>query len=421
MREEDPIETTTTAAEPERKLYRRSGSKLVAGVAGGLADHLGVSPLAVRLAFVLLTGVSGAGALLYAVFWVAVPQERYVPPARAGRRRQDKAVRHSLQGRLRRQRGQLVAFGLIAIGIVLLFQRVGIIARNALFWPAAIMAIGAAMIWRQADDSERSRWGGSWRSLVASTRRMVVVRLIGGGALVLLGMAVFLALSGTWTTVRNGLFASAVIVAGFALVTGPFWWKLIHQLTEERRARIRSEERADFAAMVHDSVLHTLALIQRHSADPREVARLARGQERELRNWLYKGQSSPDTRFAAALEAAAAEVEDTYALSVENVVVGDCPVDGRLAAVVQAAREALVNAGRHAGVPEVSLYAEVEDDQVSVFVRDRGKGFDPDLVPTDRHGLSGSIVGRMERHGGRTEVRSTAGTGTEVRLYMPRK
>jgi signal transduction histidine kinase/phage shock protein PspC (stress-responsive transcriptional regulator) len=412
VREEDPIETTTTAAEPERKLYRRSGSKLVAGVAGGLADHLGVSALAVRLTFVLLTGLSGAGALLYAVFWVAVPQERYVPPARPGRRR---------TGRLRRQRGQLVAFGLITAGIVLLFDRVGIIARNALFWPAAIMAIGAAMIWRQADDSERSRWGGSLRSLVASTRRMVVVRLIGGGALVLLGMAVFLALSGTWTTVRNGLFASAVIVAGLALVTGPFWWKLIHQLTEERRARIRSEERADFAAMVHDSVLHTLALIQRHSADPREVARLARGQERELRNWLYKGQSSPDTRFAAALEAAAAEVEDTYALSVENVVVGDCPVDGRLAAVVQAAREALVNAGRHAGVPEVSLYAEVEDDQVSVFVRDRGKGFDPDVVPTDRHGLSGSIVGRMERHGGRTEVRSTPGTGTEVRLYMPRK
>jgi signal transduction histidine kinase len=166
-------------------------------------------------------------------------------------------------------------------------------------------------------------------------------------------------------------------------------------------------------------VLHTLALIQRNAGDTKAVQRLARGQERSLRNWLYKPVASPTERFAAALEQAAAEVEDTYAITVETVVVGDRETDERIGALVAAAREALVNAARHAKVQTVSLYAEVEPDQLSVFVRDRGAGFDPATVEDHRHGVRGSIIGRMQRHGGRAKIISEPGDGTEVRLFLP--
>jgi signal transduction histidine kinase len=171
--------------------------------------------------------------------------------------------------------------------------------------------------------------------------------------------------------------------------------------------------------MVHDQVLHTLALIQRKAGDAKEVVRLARGQERTLRGWLYKPTASPTDKLSAAIEEIVAEVEDTYAIVVESVVVGDIDVNEKIAALVAAAREALVNAARHGKVGTVSLYAEVEADKVSVFVRDRGIGFEMASVGPDRHGVRGSIVGRMERHGGTAEIRSEPGAGTEVRLSMP--
>jgi len=214
------------------------------------------------------------------------------------------------------------------------------------------------------------------------------------------------------------------------VITVPWWVRLVRDLGEERRERIREAERAEIAAHLHDSVLQTLALIQRQSDSPREVARLARGQERELRSWLYgaggyRRVGSPDdpplgAGLTDALAAAAGEVEDTYALTVRPVVVGgDLPLDDRLRALVLAAREAMVNAAKHAGVDEVSMYAEVESDEVNVFVRDRGAGFDPDAVPDDRHGLADSVRGRMTRHGGAVRVRSRPGEGTEVHLCMP--
>jgi signal transduction histidine kinase len=177
-------------------------------------------------------------------------------------------------------------------------------------------------------------------------------------------------------------------------------------------------------------VLQTLALIQRQSDSPREVARLARGQERELRNWLYgmggyrragaTDRPAADAGLTAALSAAAGEVEDTYAVTVRPVVVGgDRALDGDLRALVLAAREAMVNAAKHAGVEEVSVYAEVEPDEVNVFVRDRGAGFDPDAVPDDRHGLADSVRGRMARHGGTVGLRTRPGAGTEVHLRLP--
>jgi signal transduction histidine kinase len=203
------------------------------------------------------------------------------------------------------------------------------------------------------------------------------------------------------------------------VVTAPLLSRTFSQLRTEREGRIREQERAELAAMIHDQVLHTLALIQRNAGDVKAVQRLARGQERSLRNWLYRPTASPTERFAAAIEQAAAEVEDTFAITVEAVVVGDTQCDEQVGALVAAAREALVNAARHAGVQTVSLYAEVESDELSVFIRDRGVGFDVDTVEEHRHGVRGSIMGRMQRHGGRAEIRSAPGDGTEVRLTMP--
>jgi signal transduction histidine kinase len=208
-------------------------------------------------------------------------------------------------------------------------------------------------------------------------------------------------------------------VIGLALLTGPWWIRMVSDLGEERSERIRSQERAELAAHLHDSVLQTLALIQRNASSPREVTRLARGQERELRTLLY-GARAASGQLSEALRGAAGEIEDAYAIKVDVVVVGDAPLTERLGALVAACREALVNAAKHAGVETVSLYAEVEDGACLCFVRDRGSGFDPAAVDPDRHGLRGSIIGRVERHGGQVSVRSSPGAGTEVEIRMPK-
>jgi len=293
-------------------------------------------------------------------------------------------------------------------------------------WFLGVAAVGGVLIWRRADDGQRQRWTElapryPWLAMIlARDRTATTIRLVGGGLLVVVGLVGFLASTGELSAIRDGLLVGIALLAGAGVVVAPWLAKIVGDLREEQLERIRSQERAELAAIVHDQVLHTLALIQRSSEDPREVARLARGQERELRNWLYKPAASPNERIGAALESVAAEVEDTYAIAVDAVVVGDCDVDERMLPLVHAAREALVNAGKHAKVATVSMYAEVEPEQVSVFVRDRGAGFDLDTVEDDRHGVRGSILGRMKRHGGKAEIRSSPGTGTEVRLTMQR-
>jgi len=175
------------------------------------------------------------------------------------------------------------------------------------------------------------------------------------------------------------------------------------------------------AAHLHDSVLQTLALIQKRAEDPREVAGLARRQERELRHWLLGGpEPTGQETMAGALERAAAEVEELHRVPIEVVTVGDGPLDGRLEAIVAAAREAMTNAAKFAGSERVDLYAEVQPDRVGVFVRDRGVGFDLQAIPPDRRGVRDSIIGRMERHRGSAAVHSTPGQGTEIELEMAR-
>ena len=399
---------------PTRRLYR-GDDKVVAGVAAGLAEHIGVDARLVRLAFVVLTPAGGFGAVLYIAFWAFVPQRSGPPAARPATRRAGREPRANL----------LLPLAALLIGGLLLLRYLGLDLWGRAFWPLVGGGLGLALVWREADDAQRARLAqlsSRTAQLTSVDRRVGVLRVALGALLLLAGVTTLVAGNATWGAVLDGFLAAAVVVAGLLLIFGPWWWRLVQELAEERRERVRSQERVEVATHVHDSVLHTLALIQRHADDPREVSRLARGQERELRRWLYRppaAEGEPST-LAVALESVAAEVEDLHAVTVEVVVVGDCPVDEALGALVAAAREAMVNAAKHAGTGQVAVYGEIETERVSVFVRDRGQGFDPSAVPADRYGIAESVVGRMRRHGGTATVVSAPGAGAEVQLEMAR-
>jgi signal transduction histidine kinase/phage shock protein PspC (stress-responsive transcriptional regulator) len=392
--------TVTTAAAPPRRLYRRPDLGIAGGVATGIAEHLGVSPRTVRIAFIVLAFAGGLGVALYGAYLIVVP-----PAPDAGKGRLPIWLEYALAG--------IAAVAAVAIAATKLPQ-------GGLFPPILLACLGGALIWRQASEPDRARLRQLSRtSLVAAGgHRLGRVRLAAGAALVVAGAVLALARA-DFTAFRDGLLAMVVTVVGIALVTGPWWMRMMSQLSNERAERIRSQERADIAAHLHDSVLQTLALIQRNAGSPREVARLARGQERTLRTLLY-GTRTASGLFGEELRVAAAEVEDAYAVTVDLVVVGDAPMDDRLAALAAAAREALVNAAKHSGVDAVSLYAELEPELVSVFVKDRGVGFDMEDVADDRQGVRGSIIGRVERHGGTVRVTSSKGAGTEVELRLER-
>jgi signal transduction histidine kinase/phage shock protein PspC (stress-responsive transcriptional regulator) len=387
------------------KLFRANRGSLVAGVAQGLADQLRINVLIVRAAFVALTFAGGAGIVMYAAFWIFVPAVGTGP-----------GVPLAGRGAVNRgDRAQYLAIGAITVGGVIAVQSLGLGLPGELLWPLALTGFGVAVLWREADESQRDKWR---QAAAGKTRTPAVATVVGGAALVIAGGIAFLAYHGQLTQVGNGLLAAVVIVAGVAVITGPWWLGTVRELALERRARIREQERAELAAHLHDSVLHTLALIQRHVDDPREVQRLARSQERELRTWLYRPVPDEERDFGRALERIVAEVEDAHGVTIEVVVVGECTLDDALGATLQAAREAMVNAAKHARTGAISVYAEIERGKVTVFVRDRGRGFDLSDVPTDRLGVKESIVGRMERHGGHAFVRTSPGAGTEVQLEM---
>lgn len=418
------MDGTAAAAYQPRRLYRDRGNRLVAGVASGLAQHLGLPVAAVRVVFVALVAANGLGMLLYVAFWAVLP----VAATQAG------VVR-------RRRPRELLPFVALIAGVVLLQFRLGWFGVTAtVVAMLALVALGAGIIWHQADPARRRGLVDaadaelSWpqrliRDLTQESdqqRRWFVLRLIGGGLLVVTGIIAILTVSAVplggldFSSILLSLAFAVLALAGMALILAPLIYRVFGELREERVARIREQERAEIAAVVHDQVLHTLALIQRSATDSASVQRLARGQERSLRNWLYKPAASPADRVAAALEEVAAEVEDSYGIAVETVIVGDAPSDPDTAALVAAVREALVNAARHAKVPGVSLYAEMEEDEISAFVRDRGAGFDLSTVDGDRQGVKGSIIGRMDRHGGTADIRTAPGEGTEVALRLPR-
>jgi signal transduction histidine kinase len=317
-------------------------------------------------------------------------------------------------------RGPLLALIALVAGVLVLFNTLTKQSSSPYIWPFLVAGLGVAVVWRQADDA---RWA-RWFSIGESKRSSAVMRLSAGVALVVAGVVGFLVVSGSlgdWAKVAQAVLA---VLAGALLLGGPYLLRMWQDLSTERRERIRAQERAEVAAHIHDSVLHTLTLILRNADDAKEVSRLARAQERDLRQWLYRPSGpeesgTPDT-LAESLRTVAAEVEDLHGIPVEVICVGDCPMDEKLAAQLQAAREALVNAAKYGGGEPVSVYAEVEGNTVWVFVRDRGPGFDLSSVPEDRMGVRGSIIGRMQRHGGHARVRPAPAGGTEVELEMER-
>jgi signal transduction histidine kinase len=254
-------------------------------------------------------------------------------------------------------------------------------------------------------------------------RSRIALRALVGGAFLVAGVVTLL-VGHTSTALLRPLAGVALVIAAVVVVLGPWWLRVGRELVAERQARVRAEERADMASRVHDSVLQTLALIQRRATDPQQVIQLARAQERELRSWLFDGRApgsmTTDMTFASGVRLIQSEVEAQHGVTVEVVTVGDCSIDDDIQALLGAGREATVNAAKWAGVQVISIYAEVEPEAVSLFVRDRGRGFDPAMVPEDRKGLSDSVHARMVRRGGSAEVRSVPGEGTEIRVSMPR-
>jgi signal transduction histidine kinase len=353
------------------QLRRAEGGRALAGVCAGIAKSLDVDVTLVRLSFALLAFASGAGIVAYLGAWLALAPEDGPPPS---------------------SRRRLLGFVVLALAAALAVRGLGL--SDSLVWPAALCGVGIVLV-----------------------RRVGRVQLVTGLALVAVGVIVFIDWNSGGSERDTVLEPSGVAIA-LLLVLGPWAWRLAAERDAERMARIRSQERAEMAARVHDSVLQTLALVQREAGDPRRVAALARRQERELRAWLYPQAREGDSGLAAAIEAAATEVEELYGVPVELVRTGDLPLDGRIEALVLAAREAMANAARHSGADEVSAFVDVGEEEVAVFVRDRGSGFDPDAT-TDGRGIAESIRGRMSRVGGSAELASGP-DGTEVELRLPR-
>jgi Histidine kinase-, DNA gyrase B-, and HSP90-like ATPase len=322
---------------------------------------------------------------------------------------------------------QIAVYGGLAVALFLLAWLAGPLL-GSIPWPVVAAGVGALVLWDQADPGLRRRLASSplartrpARYWLAQDRRNWARGLL-GGLLVVGGIIGFLASRGQLSQARHGLAAMAAIVIGLSVIAAPWLLSLVRELDAERRQRIRADERAELAAHVHDSVLHTLTLIQRSADDPRQVRRLARSQERQLRSWLQQGRpGSAAETLASELARVAGEVEDADGVPIEVVCVGDMELGERTSAAILAAREALVNAARHSGAPQIAVYAEVEPDRLTIFIRDRGRGFDANSIPVGRMGIRQSIIGRMERCGGQATVRAAPGAGTEVELQLARR
>jgi signal transduction histidine kinase/phage shock protein PspC (stress-responsive transcriptional regulator) len=387
-------------------LTRRPDRGVLGGVCAGLAEHFRVPVAIVRALMLAMVAVGGVGIAVYALAWTLVP----VAPGSERRGGRWEALRQAL----------VIGFGtVVALGV--LHRLASRMSYGDALWPLVLGICGLALVWRPIAAAEGPSGGGraSLGRQLSGALRVDAPRLVLGVLLVAVALAGLLHLAGVQRNLGEAVGVVAVIATIVGLLTVPWFVRLGLSLSFERSARIREQERAELAAHLHDSVLQTLALIQKRAGDPKEVAGLARRQERELRSWLLKRPADGDgDSVAAALERAAAEVEELHRVPIEVVTVGDGPLSGRREAVVQAAREAMTNAAKFACSERVDLYAEVEPGRVEVFVRDRGVGFDPQTIPSDRRGVRDSIVGRMERHHGRATVHSRAGEGTEVELVM---
>jgi signal transduction histidine kinase len=417
------------AAAATRELRRDTENGMVGGVCAGLGKRMQVDPLLLRIVFAATTLASGVGIVAYVLAWMLLPAET------AG----DDAAADGTRGRSRRGAVEVaLGVGFLLLAVLLALRELGLPFSDPLIWPLVLVAAGGALIWRQSIDPPGAvagglaTNGGPIRGRRATGEldagpgesRPAVISHIGIGVVLVIAAAiVFLQFTGALAAATDVALAALVVAIAFGVIFAPWFVRLARSLTAERAERIRSQERAEVAAHLHDSVLQTLALVQKRAGDPREVAALARRQERELRSWLSGARPGADgeRRLVAALQAAAEEIEQAHGVEVDVVAVGDAPLDRDGEALVAAAREAMLNAAKFAGeTAPVAVYAEAGEERLEVFVRDRGPGFDPAAVPADRRGVRESIIGRMERHGGRAAIHASPGGGTEVELVMQR-
>lgn len=373
------------------RFTRPPQGRVVGGVAVGLAQHLRVKVTVVRVALIIAALLSGMGLAFYALLWIASRPGEVETGAQTSRR-----GRTTRSGLL-----LLVLFTLAGAGLSISYVTG---AGVSTLIPLGVAAAGALVAWQAYD-----RGFGSFRSLLA----------IGFGSLLVLAGIVVVVFNWEGSSFITALLAVLLTLAGVAGLAVPVGLRLWDSLLQERDAKAAADERAEIASHLHDSVLQTLALIQKRAQDPAEVTRLARGQERELRQWLFDAPEKLNSTIFAAVETAAGEVEDMFGIRIAPVTVGtDQPLDERTQAVVLAAREAMVNVAKHAGVEAADVYAEILGGELGIYIRDRGAGFDPEQVPGDRHGIRDSIRERVERIGGAVKIRSTPGEGTEVTLTL---
>ena len=350
---------------PGLPFERSQHDRVVAGVCGGVAEALKVDATLVRLVFALLSLAGGAGIFLYFALWVYG----------AGTR-------------------PWIGTVLVAVAAFALLVALGL--SNSVVFGVGLIVAGIAVA---------ARRGGSLRP--GGSLPLLAILLAMGGAVILL----------SHIGASNSFVGPGALGGTLILVLGPWLW----QLASERTERIRLAERAEVAARIHDSVLQTLALVQRHAEDAPRVTTLARRQEREIRRWLYGSGYGSAATFADALADAVADIEEAHGARIELASAGDAPLDDAITQLVLAAREAMANAAKHSGAEEIAVYAEADAKSIAVFVRDRGLGFDPSAVGADRRGISESITGRMERAGGTATIASAPGEGTEIELTIPRE
>jgi signal transduction histidine kinase len=398
-----------SAASSSPTIRRDPERRLIAGVCAGLARYFGIDPLWPRIAFVAASAAGGFGLVVYMLAWAFMPGDSGEAPLRARRGGRRASIEVG------------AGAGLLLLALLLAVRATGLWFSDAIVWPLVLVGAGAALLWRQSLGDSATTPAPAPDIRHPEPARTSRTGL--GVALVIAAGVVFLQATGSLSAARNVVLAVLVVAVGLSVIFAPLIARLIRSLSTERAERIRSQERAEMAAHLHDSVLQTLALVQKRADDPREVAALARRQERELRSWLSgRGAATRNGRqLASALEAAADEIEREHGVPIDVVAVGDAPLDEAREAALAAAREAMLNASKFGGGSPVDVYAEAGEQRIQIFVRDRGPGFDPNAIPDDRRGVRESIVGRMERHGGRATIRTPEGGGTEVELLVERE
>jgi len=405
---------------PQRPFRRGAENAILGGVCGGLAIRLGIRERTVRVVFSLLALVSGLGLLLYMLLWFTL--------ARSG---EDRVIAQRILGRRRELHRTLLGLIVVVVTIIILYH-LGIPNLGIYTWPVLLSAVGVVGIWRGSSPDERRHLEDLVKSAplmripAAKSRKNLWLRVLLGSVLILVGLRSLSRLHGVFGGVTPQLFGTLIVIVGVLILLAPWWLETLSELSGERRERVRIEERANVAAHLHDSVLQTLTLIERAAGDETAVMRLARNQERELRQWLFEpnhgANDAATSTYSSLLHGIENEIENDYGVKVELVIVGDGDLDANdaLLALIAAGREAAINAAQWSGAGSISIFAEVESTSMTLFVRDLGKGFDVDAVPTDRQGIALSIRQRMAQHGGSASIKSILGAGTEVQLAVPR-